>query len=77
MFCESSTHTRGFDDCHDTSQTYYYTQNAIMESHNSNIKKNANDKLTKGGFFSESATRFFNLQISKKNIPKNYPELEI
>ena len=31
----------------------------------------------KGGFFSESAIRFLNLQISKKNIPKNYPELEI
>ena len=28
----------------------------------------------KGGFFSESAIRFSNLQ--KKNIPKNYPELE-
>ena len=34
-------------------------------------------RTTKGGFFSESAIRFFNLQISKKNIPKNYPELEI
>ena len=32
---------------------------------------------TKGGYFSESAIRFSNLQISKKNIPKNYPELEI
>ena len=32
----------------------------------------------KGGFFSESAMYFSNLQISKKkNIPKNYPELEI
>jgi hypothetical protein len=31
----------------------------------------------KGGFFSESAMRFLDLQISKKNIPKNYPELEI
>ena len=32
----------------------------------------------KGGFFSESAIRFSNLKISKtKNIPKNYPELEI
>ena len=31
----------------------------------------------KGGFFSENATCFLNLQISKKNIPKNYPELEI
>ena len=32
----------------------------------------------KGGFFSESAMCFSNLQISKKeNIPKNYPELEI
>ena len=30
----------------------------------------------KGGFFSESAIRFSNLQ-KKKNIPKNYPELEI
>ena len=32
---------------------------------------------TKDGFFSESAIRFSDLQISKKNIPKNYPELEI
>ena len=32
---------------------------------------------TKGGFFSESAIRFSDLQISKQNIPKNYPELEI
>ena len=32
----------------------------------------------KGGFFSESAMCFSNLQISKKkNIPKNYTELEI
>ena len=31
----------------------------------------------KGGFFSESTIRFLSLQISKKNIPKNYPELEI
>ena len=28
-------------------------------------------------FFSESAMCFLNLQISKKNIPKSYPELEI
>ena len=33
------------------------------------------DDLNKGGFFSESVMKFF--QISKKNIPKNYPELEI
>ena len=33
--------------------------------------------VIKGGFFSESAIRFSDLQISKKNIPKNYPELEI
>ena len=32
---------------------------------------------TKGGFFSESEIRFSDLQISKKNIPKKYPELEI
>ena len=32
---------------------------------------------SKGGFFSESAMCFLDLQISKKNIPKNYPELEI
>ena len=31
----------------------------------------------KGGLFSESAIRFLDLQISKKNIPKYYPELEI
>ena len=29
----------------------------------------------KGGFYSESAMRFLDLQYS--NIPKNYPELEI
>ena len=29
----------------------------------------------KGGFFSESAIRFF--KSPKKNIPKSYPELEI
>ena len=28
-------------------------------------------------FFLESAMRFLDLQISKKNIPKSYPELEI
>ena len=33
--------------------------------------------IIKGGFFSESAMCFLDLQISKKNIPKNYPELEI
>ena len=32
---------------------------------------------TKGGFFPESAIGFLDLQISKKNIPKNYVELEI
>jgi hypothetical protein len=32
----------------------------------------------KGGFFSESAIHFSDLQISKKKeLPKNYPELEI
>ena len=32
----------------------------------------------KGGFFSESAMKFFQISKSqKKNIPKNYPELEI
>ena len=31
-------------------------------------------KITKGGFFTESVIGFSNLQ---KNIPKNYPELEI
>ena len=31
----------------------------------------------KGGFFSESEIRFSNLQISKKNTPNHYPELEI
>ena len=33
--------------------------------------------LSKGGFLSESAISFSNLQTFKKNIPKNYPELEI
>ena len=33
--------------------------------------------FAKGGFFSESVIRFSNLQISKKDIPKNYPQLEI
>jgi hypothetical protein len=31
----------------------------------------------KGGFISESGICFSNLQISKKDIPKIYPELEI
>ena len=33
--------------------------------------------MYKGGFFSESAMCFSNIQISKKNIPNHYPELEI
>ena len=33
--------------------------------------------VPKGGFFSESSIHFLDLQISKKIIPKNYPELEI
>ena len=32
---------------------------------------------SKGGFFSESAMRFLDLQSSKKDIPNSYPELEI
>ena len=32
---------------------------------------------TKGGFFQIVRCVFLDLQISKKNIPKNYPELEI
>ena len=33
---------------------------------------------TEGGFFSESAMKFFQISKSqKRNIPKNYPELEI
>ena len=35
------------------------------------------NSMHKGGFFSENAIRFSDLQISKENIPKNYPELEI
>ena len=38
------------------------------------FKRIDNNLTTKGGFFSESVIRFLNLQ---KNIPKNYPELEI
>ena len=35
-------------------------------------------EMTKGGFFSESAMKFFQISKSQKiNIPKNYPELEI
>jgi hypothetical protein len=35
--------------------------------------------MIKGGFFSESAMKFFQISKSqkKKNIPKSYPELEI
>ena len=33
--------------------------------------------LAKGGYFSESAIRFSDLQTSKKNIPKSYPEFKI
>ena len=36
-----------------------------------------NNGGAKGGFFSESAMRFLDLQISKKNILYSYPELEI
>ena len=37
-----------------------------------------NSSMGKGGFFSESSIHFLDLQISKKkDIPKNYPELEI
>ena len=32
---------------------------------------------SKGGFFSESVIRFLISKSKKKNIPKNYPELEI
>ena len=36
------------------------------------------DIMLKGGFYSESAIRFLDLQISKtKYSEKNYPELEI
>ena len=41
--------------------------------------KNKVTKICKGGFFSDSAIKFFrspNIK-KKKNIPKNYPELEI
>ena len=31
----------------------------------------------KGSFYSESTIRFSDIQISKKTISKNYPELEI
>ena len=34
-------------------------------------------RLSKGGFFSEDSIHFLDLQISKKIIPNNYPELEI
>ena len=41
------------------------------------IASNYSSMGTKGGFLSESAICFSNLQIFKKNIPKNYPELKI
>ena len=37
--------------------------------------RNTMEVIFKGGFFSESAKCFSNLQ--KKNIPNHYPELEI
>ena len=40
-----------------------------------NLEISLMGNFDKGGFFSESVIRFSNLQ--KKNIPKNYPELEI
>ena len=46
-----------------------------LQCHDCSVKPT--ETLTKGGFFSESAIRFSNLQISQKNIPKNYPGLEI
>ena len=39
--------------------------------------RHTHEITTNGGFFSESAMCFLDLQISKKDIPKNYPELEI
>ena len=39
--------------------------------------KNFPNFCPKGGFYSESAIRFLDLQISKKKISTNYPELEI
>ena len=33
--------------------------------------------LLKVAFFSESSMRFLDLQISKKNAPKNYPKFKI
>ena len=43
-----------------------------------NQEKKAIAVDTKGGFFSESAMKFFQIsKPQKKNIPKNYPELEI
>ena len=48
---------------------------ALAQSDNNKwVISTAHTAHPKGGFFSESAIRFSDLQISKKNIPKNYPE---
>ena len=41
------------------------------------FEKLTNTCLPKGGFFSESAMKFFQFSKSRKKNPKNYPELEI
>ena len=59
--------------------------NQLMNKKHSEINKKGSDlnmcllyrPIAKGDFFSESAMCVLDLQISKKNIPKNCPELEI
>ena len=45
---------------------------------NERQQKAITNAICKGGFFSESVMKFFQISKSqKKDIPKNYPELEI
>ena len=56
--------------------TFFDTGHRVFDTKYGKLAQNA--LPLKGGFFSESAMRFLDLQISKKkNIPKSYPELEI
>ena len=48
----------------------------VFFSHIGNLR-NVLFSVSKGGFFSESEIRFCKSPNLQKNIPKNYPELEI
>ena len=51
-----------------------FSYNAGALGNNENVSVQT---VSKGGFFSESAMCFSKIQISKRNIPNHYQELEI